>query len=46
MVSAATTPIIPRVISVSANVNAKYFTEQFKKSVGMTPSEYKTHQGS
>ncbi len=27
-------------------VNAKYFTEQFKKSVGMTPSEYKTHQGS
>lgn len=24
-------------------VNAKYFAEQFKKSVGMTPSEYKTH---
>ena len=24
-------------------VNAKYFAEQFKKSVGMTPSEYKSH---
>lgn len=24
-------------------INAKYFAEQFKKTVGMTPSEYKSH---